>query len=305
MSCLSLLVLLQILLQLIQANGSSIPRSTLTGKPTNLLVRSNEVYVSTGRTIHIFNSTLSPLDMITCGNLSKISSIAYSSDSTLVYCFHDGTCYLHVDSNEVVDECASFVNGVAISGAKISLSSLWNYFYIASSGKFANNHKRSIEIYKLQLSEDYTFEVTPTFITDKIDKGHFISRDFAFTFHDDGYIYFIAIDYFTNSSENGVMIMRSCHHNDSFYNSMFEIKIDCGPIAYNSSIVSFSRRNDAIILGLSGPGNDKLCAFNVADVNARAMQIYKKCLDEENYAFFLPWSTAPFQCTQFNSVSLK
>lgn len=308
---LSLLLLLQVqsLLQPCQSITSPKVRFALNKTSSDILVHNAKVLAYAGRTVHIFNATLSPLDEYSKSN--NISGLVSMDDSSEVVCLSNGYCHLQVNLGDydyglsLEDDFAHKVRNVALPDAKIAMSRIADTLYIGSSGG-AGTSRRKIQISKLQVDHlEYVIRLKG-FSTNFITSQHFISRRFFHSFYDGGYVYFLAVDQSRVSSDSGVKIIRMCHMDGSSVNAMeamFEIKIDCGRLAGNVSIISFSKIGKMIVLGVSGPGSDKICAFDVAEVNSNLTLAYNQCL-AGSLSFTIPWYREVLNCMGFQRVSI-
>ncbi len=302
-----LLLLVQGLVQQCEASLVTI-RNPVEGAPTNLLVTDSGVLITVLDELIVLDApTLSPLRTYSgYDNIrSSIAAIVAVEDEKLVVCLHSRThqsrCILQADylhCNQLESNCAIDEWDVAaFREAEGCLTRVSNYFYSASS----RDHE--IVFSYFQLTGSYIPDV---FFSHKIITAEsFNSREFFYNFFDSGYIYFIALDNLTAPEmSREIKLMRMCHINNissDDFQSMFEIKLDCGIIFDNITIVNYFKINRMIFIGLSDGRRSKLCVFNLTDIDSKIMQAYQECYDTSN-TFQLPWLNELSRCSGFDQV---
>lgn len=270
-------------------------------KPTQLISTSTGFIAAHDRSlIYISEDSdiLSYSGVIRPGSLQ--SGVAAKDFSCILYCFQDGHCSLVVDQQEIRRFEAAVTPDVAIS-----MSVVGDSFYIASSAE----EEQKIRISQYNTKVKY-FLQEPLVFAGKITNKNFISREFFFNFYDDVYVYFIAIDTFKTPTnphevERAIRLMRTCHPGDNGtdFSSMFEIELDCGPLNPNASIISFSRLNHTVLLGLGGAGgSEKFCMFTTTNIDSVITRTYQLCYSG-NFTSELAWVETRYPCTEFHEVS--
>lgn len=294
------LLLIHAVLQQNEASTVSI-RNPVQNEPSHLLVTDTGVLVSVQDKLVVLNvSTFSYL-MTYSGYDTTQSSIAaiLPVEDTVMVCLHSSgprsQCSLHVDymhcGRSDASECLllDFSVGSLREGAS-SLTKIDNFFYSASSGG------SEIDFSYFQLTGIHTVYSLKT-ITNEL----FGSRKFVFSFFYDGHIYFVALDSIPGMSRE-IKLMRACHINNmtsiADFESMFEVKLDCGALSDNVTIVSHFRTNQTLILGLSDGRWSRLCGFSLMNIDSKIMQAYRKCSDGD-YTFQLSWLEQSSSCSGF------
>lgn len=276
----------------------SVVQHTLSQAPTNLLVTNREVLVSAGSTVQVLNTSLGSTGSISHpSRRSNISQMATAAgELATVICLYDGSCYLHVDYGDLeYDYASQEVQRVAITGAESTLLSISDIVYVASAGWNNRQMNKVILISKFSYA-DLSVHSSQNEVTDPR-----YSRNFYGSFHDEEFIYFIAVDSHSSSSNsNSIKVIRLCNNEniaEDNLNSRFEIQIDCGTTIANISSVSLSKIDQTVFLALSdaAAGQSKLCSFNISVVNSQVTHIYQSCLSG-NLTFTLPWSTDTVSC---------
>lgn len=239
-----------------------------------------------------------------------VSGVLVTDDgSFLLYCFYDGSCsYAMKNPDQSFPGFGNYSGTLpkaAAANVEISLLLADETVYIASSAAISLQNEGEIRIsqsriyYQSIMNESINTRM-------RITNVNFVSREFFFSFYDDGYVYFIALDTVVDSWEKSIRLIRTCHHDNDTENiwSMFEVDIDCGLLTGNSTIVGVFQSNQTVVLVLSGvAGSDAFCVFTLADINEVATQAYSRCL-EGNYKFQLPWSATASSCILFKQVNL-
>ena len=273
------------------------------GEPTNLLVTDAGVLVTVlDKLIVLEKSTFSHLRTYDGYDVigSRIAAAIAVGEEVLV-CLHAinssvSACslqvdYVHCDQDEgncVVTE----IDVPALRGGS-SVTSVDNSFY------FATTDNRDLVFHYLKWTGYDNFVSLPS--RKYITAEGFISREFFYSFFDDGHIYFIALDTLEQSKE--IKLMRVCHelnNNRSSlidFESMFEMKLDCGFSSDSVMIVSYFKINRTIFLGLSDASKSEVCVLRLVDIDAKLMQAYEECFNG-TYTFQLPWLQEMSSCSR-------
>lgn len=229
--------------------------------------------------------------------------VAASDISAILICFGDGGCSYIADILEQNSSNIDIykVENVATSSVPISMSVVYDTYYIASS---AHTQSGTIRISQYNIAAKYFLQSKGNF-QERITNNEFISREFHYNFDDGFYVYFIAMD--TSSAYNRkIKLLRVCHEENATatngLSSMFEIELYCGLLNANARIVSFSQLHEVVILGLSGAAAN-FCAFTTTAVNAAITRAYNHCYENTTHKFQRPWSSTPYSCMQFGEVS--
>lgn len=300
-------VLFSLVLLLFEANA--LPATRVLSYPPAFEGRSNLIGTTSGDFIATLDDSLLYIRQNT-SDLKVVlrldgepAGIAASDMSAIMPCFDGGDCSYIVDMAEV-----SKVEKIATPNVAISMSNVDDTYYIASSAYMES--KNIIKITKCDVAARYFIQHIK--FEQRITNRNFISREFFFNFDDGLYVYFIAIDTSNSVSdahERRISLMRACHEENATSTSgllsMFEIELNCGPLNADASIVSFSKLDEMVILGLSGTAGRAagFCAFNTTAINNAMSRAYDHCFKKIDQHLELPWSQIDFSCIDFSRVS--
>lgn len=273
--------------------------------PTNLLVTNTRVFVAIGNTLLRFRTDFSNPESFVWS--AAISGIIETNDpqAPVWICLNDGYCNLLTIYSSPTEFDPEYYQS-EINNAMITLSRVQDSFYVTISRSYGSQ-RREFEICLFRGLYSY-FIARDVCDTKTISKPSFISRNFTHSFSDGDFVYFIMMDTSTMLEDSGIKLMRKCHVEnvtESTFRATFEIKLDCGPLTANTTIVSFSKLNQTIILGLHDRvSGNRFCVFNTTDVNKEITEAYEYC-KAGNYTFQLPWfvTSRSTMCEDFSQVS--
>lgn len=302
MACLALIILFLQIYRAVFGSPLVISYSSA-GTPTNLLVKGEEVFAAVGNSLVTFNCELTWL--YTIKSPANISQVVRTGDdniaSRLFLCLVNGRCnMLHYFTTAFEDPwlLGSNVNTAA------AITRADDYYYVASGGMHS-------EFKICQFRDFNSFLMEADCAAKRIRNHNFISREFLHSFSDDDFIYFVAVDHSHVMEDNGIKVMRMCHKNSSTLSgyvsevALFEVKLDCGPLAVDVSLMSLFKTNETVILGVhDNTFGSRLCVLNITEFNRVVTQTYESCITG-GYDFQLPWSlTSGIKpCTSFGTVS--
>lgn len=276
------------------SSSSSSVHYPIDESPTDLFVTSNIIFTTSGRHVHMFNTSLSPIGHFHCSN--NILQIVFIDNFTQAVCLYNGSCYFHKGGLQKIEFLET-----AISEASSSLSFTGGIVYIASF-YMKEDTQKTIQIRKFRY--DYITSMLKHMATRtlRVTDNNFVSRTFVENFYDGGYVYIVAMDH--SSDNSGLKIMRMRHNEEASIGSIYEINIECGAVTSNTSIINISKLKQIVIVRLSGNGEDYFCALNIADVNSQCTQVCEQCLSG-SHKYSLPWFNSSMSCNQVSDSNLN
>ena len=277
---LSLFLLYSATAQPATVQGSDLYYGGLASPPTDLQVSPVDasIVVSAGNMLHRLNPDFSHNSSVTTVDRQAVYRIALSHNTSDVLLACKDVHCTRYDVDWIFQSLFTH-NRVADGFDGIPLSTDPSGFYIASSDTL----EMSIE----QIDQDGLF--TRDFVG-IFDSNNFYQRQFLYGFVHGDYVYFIARDNGTlTSNTNNVRILRLCHDFEVIaFEAAYEAVLECSAMTVNSRVeISHSLLNEygniVITFAVITDIETNICSFFLDEINAEMDSAYDDC-SSDNYS---------------------
>ena len=307
----ALLILLVVCLHL---SSAALPAFHLPAAPTDMTISSSgDVYVSAGSTLYSLNSSLF-LDesvLLTTRNTNVSRMALASNGSQIILCLTDGSCLVYATEFLTLGR-ENTLSSVTVPGESVALLSvsttLEDTFYVGSEGAMPPGGSQVIALGQYGLDE-FSFTSRSSGVDLTISNDSFVSRDFFTAFSHGEFVYFVVMDNGTAPTIHSIRILRLCNSaNESYFGALYEVRLDCGTIAPDTKIASFSLVDSSgtrAVIGVTGHGQNHFCSFQVSDIDREIERTFDECLAGSG-EIPLVWAGADYidDCSHFTAVSV-
>ena len=306
---LSLWCVLQELLLVVGSFGSietgSFYVAHLGGSPSGLVVSPDRIYTSTTNTSAVFNLSLSASSRYQFTNSeSNIVAMARGPGHQVVVCFYDESCHAvrpikQKNSNQMYSSFPMkdvfFSRGSTLF---IDQSDSNSKMYLGNT-RFDSSGYKWMQLGIIRIESDNTDLKTSSSIIQNVQvtSKDFLSRSFLFNFYSGNFSYIVARDHLINGSAIKVLrFSQTDSRGRVTQGPIAEVELLCNTRSENFTIISHSKINRTIILGLNGHKVRTFCTFDIADIDQTIHSTVSKCMNG-HYKFSLPWSPMQLSCS--------